>query len=1099
MNMKNNSFIYISLLFCFLFYTSQVAIAQDTCIEVIAEVEQKIDSTSTNSFSKTTYQQVMKLLFYAQDICPDEKQEIVRKLLKKTYSLIEEERDKAIHQAKVSEYRRLLNLAKQETIEKNQIDATSLIVEAYNIGLPPDEELFSVLDYLFQNSINGKIPILKNIYKQDKQRPLVGIANDGNKLIVSSNNKSYEVIDINNKNKDYHQINSNKYLLGASDTINQAWKSVLYGTKEINELRNRILLIPQGYRAAILYNIKGEKIIEFNKKNNYSYFATFTADGKQIIILTYNGQLKIYDLDGNELKTLGDKDEVDSAYISPDGSRIITFISDISETDYEYEDGYRETVISYLNRIKLWSIEGDSILSIEKPGPFPLPNIAFSPTEKKIISYYSNVLAVYDYDGKILKHISGFPDTDYISMVKLSPDGQKMLLQLSNLESAIYAKFSLWDIDGNKLCDFPKDILCSGEPQSAFQFMPNESKLLIDHGVGKLGMWNCICDSITTFKHSNSPSIIKFSPKEKKIITFAGTEELNIWDYNGNYLDSLITNLNVFFYSLELSPDEKEIRYSTDKCYFLDMDGELLSKLDISSSQYVLGGSGLLEFDKKSKELERKYKLWELKKVPALDIKAMRGNLRRVELAFNEKKLYTYSFNKNQIKIWDLEGNLLHEENLSINSETPFFGEKASHIVLWNNEKGRLWNIETNDFFDLGKGFAPQQVYINTKHERITALFYDYSVKIWDYKGNLLFHFNPKDLGTMNVTFNNNPSFISNNLLFSKDESKILIQSWDKTYFVNLEKNIFKELKAHKKWLMSSKLTDDGMFITGGWDGKVILWNDIGEKINEFDTSKWRVEHLDISKDKSKILTASGGYIKIWDVKETIPTLAYAFDIPFQLKDPNSISLSPSCNEILILIAGKVEIRNLQGELLKSLPSNGFYYTPDNQRIISHSRKLNELTIYTKKGHFIKNIKNQKEPKFNPNGKNFASKSSSNNDLMLFDFNGNQLSILSHITPLRGTYFSPSGDMTITTELNIANLWDSKGNLLKTSTGYTGALMYADFFKNEQKIITYSDNGEVKIWPAPVNSINWLKDIQPYHHLRRTEDFIEKYKIQDFN
>ena len=134
---------------------SSLTLAQ--CDEIIKDVRKNIDTTNLDR----DYEIAVNLLLYAQDVCPDSEKELVRDLFKTTFQLIQSEKERAIRQAKISEYRRLLNLASQEVEKKNQSNAVALILEAHSIGLPSDSELYGSLINLFQNSINGENTYLK--------------------------------------------------------------------------------------------------------------------------------------------------------------------------------------------------------------------------------------------------------------------------------------------------------------------------------------------------------------------------------------------------------------------------------------------------------------------------------------------------------------------------------------------------------------------------------------------------------------------------------------------------------------------------------------------------------------------------------------------------------------------------------------------------------------------------------------------------------------------------------------------------------------------------------------------------------------------------
>ncbi len=196
-----------------------------------------------------------------------------------------------------------------------------------------------------------------------------------------------------------------------------------------------------GKNYSSLWNISGEKIVEF-PASEYSYLgANFSPDGERIV--ASNGRIAtIWNTSGKKLSEIKANQDIFSPSFSPDGKRIIA--------------------TSTNNTAIIWDTNGKQLVEI--PHQSPIVYAKFSPDGKRILTASKDKkFQIWDTSGKQLaeyKYLSTF-----ITEAKFSPDGKYILAHVQGNQPQ-GNEVLIWQIDHldgllTRGCDWLKDYLNS--------------------------------------------------------------------------------------------------------------------------------------------------------------------------------------------------------------------------------------------------------------------------------------------------------------------------------------------------------------------------------------------------------------------------------------------------------------------------------------------------------------------------------------------------------------------------------------------------------------------------------------------------------------
>ncbi|BDA76571.1 WD-repeat containing protein (plasmid) [Calothrix sp. PCC 7716] len=199
-----------------------------------------------------------------------------------------------------------------------------------------------------------------------------------------------------------------------------------------------------GKNYSSLWNISGEKIVEFTgTENNYSG-TSFSRDGERII--TSNGRIvSIWNTSGQNLSEFKANQDIYSPSFSPDGKLIIATSPD--------------------NKVIIWDTSGKQLVEIPHQGRVGIA--VFSPDGQRIVTASDDkIYRVWDISGKQLAQYKY--SSTFISPVSFSPGGKYILAHVQG-NSPEQNEVLIWRIDEldellTQGCNWLKDYL-NTQPQ----------------------------------------------------------------------------------------------------------------------------------------------------------------------------------------------------------------------------------------------------------------------------------------------------------------------------------------------------------------------------------------------------------------------------------------------------------------------------------------------------------------------------------------------------------------------------------------------------------------------------------------------------------
>ncbi|MBW4498249.1 MAG: AAA-like domain-containing protein [Scytonema hyalinum WJT4-NPBG1] len=199
-----------------------------------------------------------------------------------------------------------------------------------------------------------------------------------------------------------------------------------------------------GNNYSSLWNISGEKIVDFQASENSYFGASFSQDGERIIT-THGDTASIWNTSGQKLSEFKANQDISNPSFSPDGKLIITTSRD--------------------NRVIIWDTSGKQLVEI--PHQDVVIDARFSPDGKRIVTASNDkTFRVWDISGKQLAQYKY--SSLFVWPANFSPDGKHILTQVTG-KSPNGNDVLIWrvdELDGllTRGCDWLKDYL-NTQPQ----------------------------------------------------------------------------------------------------------------------------------------------------------------------------------------------------------------------------------------------------------------------------------------------------------------------------------------------------------------------------------------------------------------------------------------------------------------------------------------------------------------------------------------------------------------------------------------------------------------------------------------------------------
>ncbi|MCT7953245.1 caspase family protein [Ancylothrix sp. C2] len=226
---------------------------------------------------------------------------------------------------------------------------------------------------------------------------------------------------------------------------------------------NEYILQVWGMKTGKIKTIIRENFDKFSGgKRHYFGKPSLSLDGKTIAVGKKDGTIKVFRLDGTEIKSLKGGSTI--VYYSPDG-KIIASASN--------------------NTVKLWSAEGTEFRSLTGSS-YPITSLSFSPDSKTLVAGNENGnIIIWSLTGTKPQILQGH--TSAVSSLSFRPDGQ-IFASASGSGTKYDGTIKLWSVDGKEI----KSFKTQGSSVHNLNFISNGKILAVHTGV--ITMWNLDVD-----------------------------------------------------------------------------------------------------------------------------------------------------------------------------------------------------------------------------------------------------------------------------------------------------------------------------------------------------------------------------------------------------------------------------------------------------------------------------------------------------------------------------------------------------------------------------------------------------------------------------
>lgn len=471
----------------------------------------------------------------------------------------------------------------------------------------------------------------------------------------------------------------------------------------------------------IVYGIREQNRLATGHRGSVTG-VTFSPEGETIATIGFGGAVKLWSIDGQELKTfdtghfgIGDgcsSVQPDSFSFSPDGQNILT--------------------VGNEGNVKLWNSKGQMLRSFDTGYSFHdyCGNIAaasLSPDGQILATSGREGIKLWNLEGQELKSFGG--NKSWILNVRFSPDG-------SFIASGHEEVIKFWNLQGLELKSF-------NVGTDRFSFAPNGKMIATFNADGEITLWNLNGQALQSFKASNSwTGALRFSPDGQIIAIGSLDGKFTLWNLNGQVLQTFGGHGDVIG-SISFSPDSKMLA-SADWSHTVP-EVKIWSLNGINLETFEEDTDVISGFNFNSNEQESRALFQTL--IDSKDCNYARANI--------DNKVFAATCRGNTnldetaiVKVWNSDG----EELLSLNSSHTLFLDNPysitavgvsndGQIVVTGGWYGtvKLWNLEGQEMQTIpGDDLKVNSISFGLKDQLLATGSLDGKVRLWNLQGKLL-------------------------------------------------------------------------------------------------------------------------------------------------------------------------------------------------------------------------------------------------------------------------------------------------------------------------------------------------------------------------
>lgn len=476
----------------------------------------------------------------------------------------------------------------------------------------------------------------------------------------------------------------------------------------------------------------------------------FSPDGKTIVSVSSDKNLKLWSVDGKLIRTLtGHTAEVLNVAFSPDGKAIAS--SSIDQT------------------VKLWSTEGTLLKTLTGHSD-RVTGVAFSPQGNLIASAsWDKTIKLWKIDGTLVKTLADHRD----AAIKVAFNPQGNLIASTSLDRTI----KLWKTDGTlvKTLEGSKDVI------SGLAWSPDGTMFASCSWDGPIKIWKLDNSLLKTLNGHQEPIYtVKFSPDGQTIATASRDKTIKLWRRDGSLIRTITGHTDRVF-GVDFSPNGKTLVTggydSTVRLWRLN--GSLLKTfvghsgrvfaVDISADGQLIASAGE----------DKTVKLWKIGAVELQPLQSLVGHQNHINgVAFSPNGQFLASASVDgTVKLWRSDRShyklvrtlTSHQRQVAGVAFSPDGKILASASV---DSTVKLWQLDGTEIRTLkGHKNGVFSVAFSPDGETIASASFDGTVKLWRYDGTEIETLKRHSDGVFGVTFSPDGQFIAS---ASQDKTAIL-------------------------------------------------------------------------------------------------------------------------------------------------------------------------------------------------------------------------------------------------------------------------------------------------------------------------------------